>query len=307
MSDPLITRGLEILRQRTLKEGGFSNQGHSQYRADATAWATLAFIVNGADQELINLSRSSLASCQLQDGRVCISSDHPEVYWPTSLAILVWYKSPAHQVMLARASEFLLNHSGVVFELSAKGPDDHDTRLKGWPWVAGTYSWIDPTALGLVALKATGRGNHPRVLEARRMILDRQCLHGGWNYGNRKVFGSELQPMPENTGLALDALKGLTPRASLEPSLDYLKSRVQNLRTPIALSFSLLGLSAWGERPAAAPAWLAECWQFQEKLGVFDTTSISVLILASCLSGGLESIFGKDQESAGITAAEASR
>ena len=89
------------------------------------------------------------------------------------------------------------------------------------------------------------------------MILDRQCLHGGWNYGNRLVYGAELRPMPENTGLALDALKGLTPRSSLESSLDYLKSRVQSLRTPIALTLSLLGLGAWGERPAAAPAWLA--------------------------------------------------
>ena len=162
--------------------------------------------------------------------------------------------------------------------------------------MTGTYSWIDPTALGVIALKATGRGSHPRVLEARRMILDRQCLHGGWNYGNRLVYGAELRPMPENTGLALDALKGLTPRSGLESSLDYLKSRVQSLRTPIALTFSLLGLGAWGERPAAAPAWLAECWQLQEQLGGYDTTSLSLLILASCLSGGLESLFGQDQD-----------
>jgi hypothetical protein len=296
MADAFVSHGLKILRQRALKEGGFSNQDHSNYRTDATAWAILAFTPGGADQEFVNLSRSQLASSQLPDGRVPISSEHPEVYWPTSLAILAWYKSPAHQVMLARAAEFLLNHSGVVFELSAKGPDDHDTRLKGWPWVTGTYSWIDPTALGVIALKATGHGSHPRVLEARRMLMDRQCLHGGWNYGNRKVYDAELQPMPENTGLALDALKDLTPRSSVEPSLGYLKSRVQNLRTPIALTFSLLGLGAWGERPAAASARLAECWRLQEQLGAFDTTSISLLILASCLPGGLESIFGKDQD-----------
>ncbi|MCX5892124.1 MAG: hypothetical protein NTW80_03980, partial [Deltaproteobacteria bacterium] len=183
--------------------------------------------------------------------------------------------------------------SGMVFEPTAKVPDEHDPSLKGWPWVTGTYAWIDPTAFGVIALKATGQGSHPRVLEAKRLILDRQCLHGGWNYGNRLVYGAELQPMPENTGLALDALKGLAPRSSLEASLDYLKSRVPSLRTPIALTFSLLGLGAWGERPAAAPAWLAECWQLQEQLGGYDTTALSLLILASCLSGGLESIFGK--------------
>ncbi len=296
MADALISSSLEILRKRALQEGGVSNHDQGHYRADATAWAILALTACGADQELVNLWRSRLAGSQLPDGRVCISSEHPEVYWPTPLAILAWYKSPVHQVRLARATEFLLNHSGVVFEPTAKGPDEHDPSLRGWPWVTGTYSWIDPTALGVIALKATGQGSHPRVLEARRMILDRQCLHGGWNYGNRLVYGAELRPMPENTGLALDALKGLTPRSSLESSLDYLKSRVQSLRTPIALTLSLLGLGAWSERPAAASAWLAECWQLQEQLGVYDTTALSLLMLASRLSGGLETIFSQDQD-----------
>ncbi len=296
MTDTSVSRDLESLRKRALKEGGFSNFDHGPYRTDATAWAILAFSVCGADQEFVNLSRSRLASSQLPDGRVCLSSEHPEVYWPTPLAILAWYKSPAHQVMLARATNFLLSHSGVVFEKTAKGPEEHDHSLKGWPWVTATYSWIDPTALGVIALKATGQGNHPRVLEARQMILNRQCLHGGWNYGNRLVYGAELRPMPENTGLALDALKGLTPRSGLDSSLDYLKSRVQSLRTPIALTCSLFGLGAWGERPAAAPAWLAECWQLQEQLGGFDTTALSLLILASRLSGGFESMFGQDQD-----------
>ncbi len=113
--------------------------------------------------------------------------------------------------------------------------------------------------------------------------------------------------MPENTGLALAALQDLTPRSSIEPDLVYLKSRIETLRTPVALSFSLLGLGAWGERPAAAGAMLAESWQLQEKLGVFDTTSISLLILASCLSGGLESLSGQDQAVAGMTAGEVHR
>lgn len=296
MTDQLVSRGIEILRKRALGEGGFANADQGHYRPDATAWAILALTAGGADREFINLSRSRLASSQLPDGRVCISPEHPEVYWPTPLAILAWHQSPAHQEAWSRASQFLLTSSGVVFEPTKKGPDEHDPSLKGWPWATGTYSWIDPTAFGVIALKAIGQGSHPRVLEARRMILDRQCPHGGWNYGNRLVYGAELSPMPENTGLALDALKGLTPKAGLEPSLAYLGARIQGLRTPIALTFSLFGLGAWGERPAAASAWLAECWQLQEQLGGYDTTALSLLILASCLSGGLESIFGQDQE-----------
>jgi hypothetical protein len=287
MSDNLASGCIAVLRKRALQEGGFRATYGGNFRTDATAWAILALTACGAESGLVNRCRTRLAQSQLPDGRVPISPEHPEVWWPTPLAILAWYKSPAYETALARASRYLLASAGVTFEPTAKGPDDHNPSLKGWPWAVGTYSWIDPTALGIIALKAIGQGSNPRVQEATKMILDRQCLHGGWNYGNRLVYGNELRPMPENTGLALDALTGLVPRAGLEPSLHYLQDRVQQLRTPIALAFSLLGLGAWGERPAAAPAWLAECWEHRERLGGYDTTAIALIILAAALPGGL--------------------
>ena len=94
--------------------------------------------------------------------------------------------------------------------------------------------------------------------------------------------------------MVLDALQDSTAKSSLERSLAYLKSAVKSLRTPIALAWSLLGLGAWGERPAAAAAMLSECWQRQERYGVYDTTSLSLLILAARSSGGLEKIFNPD-------------
>jgi hypothetical protein len=80
--------------------------------------------------------------------------------------------------------------------------------------VAGTHSWIEPTALGVIALKAAGHERHERVQEAIRMILDRQLPHGGWNYGNTFVFGRELRPMPESSGAALAGLAGQVERGS---------------------------------------------------------------------------------------------
>ena len=38
------------------------------------------------------------------------------------------------------------------------------------------------------------------------MIIDRALPHGGWNYGNKVVFGHELRPQPGPTGMALLAL-----------------------------------------------------------------------------------------------------
>lgn len=296
MSDSLVANSAKTLRQRALDKGGFANTDQGNYRSDATAWAILALVAagDGHDQELLSLARTRLAAGQLPDGRVGLSPEHPEIYWPTPLAILAWHQSPAHQASLSQAANFLVNNSGTHWQANAETEDRHDHSLKGWPWVEATHSWIAPTALGIIALKTTGYGNQPRVAEAQRLILDRECLHGGWNYGNRSVFGAELRPMPEDTGMALDALQEATSMSSLEPSLAYLKSAVKILRTPVALAWSLLGLGAWGERPAAAPAWLSECLKRQERYGVYDTTSLSLLILASRSSGGLEKIFNPD-------------
>jgi hypothetical protein len=67
------------------------------------------------------------------------------------------------------------------------------------------------------------------------MILERRCSDGGWNYGNRKVLGTELPSYPETTALALVGLAGC-------PDLD----------APVALAQIYLGQT----RSPLAKAWL---------------------------------------------------
>ena len=121
--------------------------------------------------------------------------------------------------------------------------------LKGWPWIEDTHSWVEPTATCVMALRGAGHGQHDRVREAVRMILDRQLPHGGWNVGNTIVFGNELHPMPEGTGSALASLAGVVDEAEVARSLDYLHGEVDRLRTPISLGWGLIGLAAWGRWP----------------------------------------------------------
>jgi hypothetical protein len=47
-----------------------------------------------------------------------------------------------------------------------------------------------------------------RVATGKRMLVERRCRDGGWNYGNRRVLGADLTSYPETTALALMALDG---------------------------------------------------------------------------------------------------
>jgi hypothetical protein len=299
MSDPIVTACINVLHERALPGGGFAARGRGSYRTDATAWAILALVAAGQDADLINISRSRLAQDQQPDGRLGVSPDHPDAFWPTPLAVLAWCQSSAQQEAQSRAVHFLLATTGKHWP---RRPNDflgHDPNIKGWPWIEGTHSWVGSTGITIMALQAAGYGTHERIAEAVRMIMDRQLPSGGWNYGNKSVFGVELRPMPESTGIALNALKNRTARVSLRRSLDYLKSTITTVRTPYSLAWSLLGLGAWEEPPPESRSLIAACLERQKRYGGYDTTSLSLLLLALLSPGGLEGISQVNQSSKG--------
>lgn len=293
MQDQLAAVYLETIRPRVLSQrGGFVGKAGGGYRPDATAWAVVALQTLGQGAGLLQAARASLAGQQLADGRVALSPQHPDTFWPTPLAIFAWHQAPEYRQAQARASHFLLTTTGVHWRRGSEfTPFQHDPALRGWPWIANTHSWVEPTALAVMALRITGYGEHERVKEGIRLLLDRQLPRGGWNYGNTKVFGQELLPFPESTGMALNALRGVVPQGQVQKSLDFLQARLQEVRTPLALSWGLMGLASWGEEPAGALAWIEECLEKQKRFGPYDTASLSLLLVASRARQGLESVF----------------
>ena len=209
-AENMIESTVRTLKRRSLSGGGFTLSDGESFRADATAWAVLALEASGFERGLTISACRRLARIQLSDGRISAVEGHPEAYWPTSLAVLAWRRIPGFEKEANLAVSFLIEHTGEHFPKDEKNPVSHDSSLKGWPWVENTHSWIEPTALAILALRACRYGDHERVLEAVRMILDRQLPAGGWNYGNTFVFGKELRPIPECTGHALCALSGYT-------------------------------------------------------------------------------------------------
>ena len=190
-----------------------------------------------------------------------------------------------HAPARRRAAAWLLEQKGNPIAVDAAyigSVVGHDTTLVGWPWVEGTHSWLEPTAMAILALDREGLAYHPRVTEGIRVVLNRALAQGGWNYGNTSVFGRQLRPQPGPTGLALLALAAQASKhrpRSVDPAIAYLLRTLPDVRAPISLAWGVLGLRAWNASPAAAADWLSE--SYSQCTGRPDvTTGLSLLLLA---------------------------
>jgi hypothetical protein len=282
-----FAHSFDELLGRATPGGGFADRPGGSYRSDATAWTILALDRAGRGGPVLEKARTRLSQDQMEDGRLTISRQHPDAFWPTSLAALAWSGVPAHEKSRNRAVHFLLETTGRHFPTEKNSPVSHDTALRGWPWIDATHSWVEPTALAIIALDTCGFRDHDRVHEASRLLLNRQLAHGGWNYGNTTVFGQQLHPNLESTGAALHALEGRVSRSEIQRSLDYLVVRVQNLQTPLALGWSLLGLRSWGLLPSNALRLVERCLSRQERFGPYETTALCLLLCAASSARGL--------------------
>jgi hypothetical protein len=292
MNRALINQVQQQLRQRALAGGGFGIDKGRDFSPDATAWAVIALNGPGTDGVLIKAARQRLVEAQLGDGRVPIAPDHPEDYWPTPLALLAWHGITAYQEAQKRAASFLLSTSGLHWKKrESDSVFGNDPDLQGWSWRSDTFSWCEPTAMAMMALQVAGHGQHPRLEEAQRLLLDRQIPGGGWNYGNTIVFGQVLNPMPESTGMVLNALSQRVSREAIQKSLTYLESSLADIKTPWSLGWALLGLGAWGVRPVAAAATIEVCLNRQDRFGGYNTSSLALILVASRATGGLLSLY----------------
>jgi hypothetical protein len=283
-----IEKAILSLHERLLPDGGFAELPGAAYRPDATAWAIIALAAaGGSDKNTIAAARTRLAASQLKDGRISVSKDYPQTFWPTPLAVLAWQGSTAERNAHDRAIGFLLNTTGRQGKKTPDSPASHDPSIKGWPWIENTSSWVEPTALTLLALRTAGYGGHPRAQEGVKMLIDRQLPSGGWNYGNTVVYGQELYPQLGSTGVALSALAGQVDRVHIGKSLDYLRKESEQRRSPFSLGWALVGLSAWGEKPAQSRTWIVESLDLQGRYGLYGTTLLSLLIASFFVDGDI--------------------
>ena len=186
--------------------------------------------------------------------------------------------------LTSAAIKFLLETTGRHSKSGGDFPGSHDTSIQGWPWIEDTHSFVDSTALTLVALEAAGYTEHPRFKEGIRLLMDRQLPSGGWNCVPI-VYGLELYPFIDMTGVALSALAGHVAKKDVNKSILFLQSRIAGCRTPLSLGWALFGLGGWGKFPSNGRNWIEESLNRQNIYGKYGTTLLSLLTLAFFSNG----------------------
>jgi len=284
----------KLLLEAQDDQGGWPAASSFPSTTESTALGLLA--VSHATEESSRVAarhaRAWLQTRQRPDGSWPHSDQVPHGDWATSLAILALSRFPEENASADAGARWLLGQEGrgygwltkLMFLLfPERKAVQLDPDLIGWPWYPDTFSWIEPTSYSLIALKSRrpglrGRRARARIDEAERMILDRECLGGGWNYGNSMVLDEELWPYPDTTALALIALQDFPRPESLERSLAALEAMVEDRASVLSLGLAVLALQLHGRDVSTVRSRLAG--RIDDERLPTDTRSLAFAALA---------------------------
>lgn len=261
-----MSNAAEQLAQRLLKrrtpEGGFAATPGGAANTESTA---LAGIVLGARSEHGRAALAWLLARQRPDGAWPLMDAVPGASWASAWALLALASESASREPLARGARWLVEREGARPSLLARTLGvvtgqheriEQDLSLRGWPWHDAAASWAEPTASALLALRRLGPlvevgGAHARIEEGERLLWDRMCVDGGWNYGNRRVLGEALEPFPDTTALVLIALQGSQRHDELEHSFEALDALLATRASSLSLALGALAAELHGRDATA--------------------------------------------------------
>jgi len=246
----------QLLARRT-PEGGFAAAPGGAANTESTALAGITLSPHSED------GRAALAwllARQRSDGAWPLTDAVPGASWASAWALLALASGTEEREPLERGAHWLVEREGSRPSLFARTLGamtgqreriEQDPSLRGWPWHEAAASWVEPTACALLALRRVGarvevEGARARIEEGERLLWDRMCVDGGWNYGNRRVLGEALEPFPDTTALVLIALQGSQRRGELERSFAALAALLEARASSLSLALGALAAELHG-------------------------------------------------------------
>lgn len=281
--DTLSGKLREALLEAQGPEGGF---GYLQGQPAATEPTTLASLAlgclgHGTHKESVRQARRWLAANQLPSGGWPARPPDTEESWAGALALLALAGDKESREVRRRGLRWLLSASGRPVKVDPK-VFAIDGKLRGWPWAPENFSWVEPTSYALMALKRlaaeAGPKARPRIAEGEAFLFDRVVDQGGWNYGNRRVYGQPYEPYPETTAVALIALQAYPGRSDVQRSLGVLRRAASHrAASGLQVAWAILCLKVFGLSTEGLPQRLGEIYERDGFLGRVPTLALALM------------------------------
>ena len=244
---PTAHAALERLATLVQPDGGWGYQAGQPGHLEPTCLAALAL---GTEREkyagLIAGALAFIESNRVADGTYRLTRGRPQAVWPTAMVLFTRRALGTPGDELKPTVEKLLAMESRVFKVDGEVDDmklDIDLSITGWSWAESNFAWVEPTAWACLALRAAGQGEHPRVKEGMRLILDRAFESGGANYGNRIVLGKPTEPIPGPTALMLLALQATPENPRVDAAVGYLRMHAAKTTDLEHLAWAKLALA----------------------------------------------------------------
>jgi hypothetical protein len=249
-------------------DGGWGYYRHKKSRLEPTCWAVLALTSIGNDRAA---AAEGLRQWPAREGLLLERSGGEPNYAFQGLALLALRAAAIEHRSGNRALvDALQRVKGLALKSSTINRQDNS--IQGWSWIDNTFSWVEPTAWCLLALKRCGQHSPSwvdpiRIRDAERLLADRACRGGGWNYGNSNVLGKELAAYVPTTAVALLALRDRAGEPMVSQGVAFLERHSTSERSAMALALAARALRAHGRDTAAVRAALREQLPITAALG----------------------------------------
>ncbi len=287
------------------RTGGWGYYADKSSRIEPTAWTLLA-LAETSDESAASWQAFAaphlqvLAACQRADGLLVDYPQAPPNFTANGVAacVLAHLSAGRENPVLTRLLDGIVSIKGVAFRtglidavaailnITARTPNpQQDNSLQAWPWIPDTFSWVEPTSWCLLALKKTAARAHrdgaeARIREADRLLLNRVCASGGWNYGNAAAFAQDLRPYVPTTAVGLMALQDRPTDPGVTRTVTFLDSARLAEPSAMALGLTAISLRLHGRPVDDVEERLADDVARAERIGNLQTLALALYALS---------------------------
>ena len=223
--EPSARNARAFLARSQNPDGGWGYRPGSPSATEPTGAALVALGPDPEAAPAVERARRWLEAAQRPDGGWGMDPEDPESHWMTAWGILGLARLDPHALEITRGVRWLIELPVIRIEAAELTAEVRrtlriDPALRGWPWRPGEASWVEPTALALLALHAASavEAHRDRIAEAVGYLVDRRCVGGGWNFGNPFMLGANLPPRPHPTASAIRSRWASTAEAAWRAS-----------------------------------------------------------------------------------------